>query len=427
MKEKRLNIDYILTEKCKDASMTADKRRIRDHIQTLFPLTTSEKIIIQSKNKECEIPYLITCTSTTENCSNDYVYSIHLECESSNNLNSARILGKAHLEIYNHFARENEFRLIVANDGLSEYYCNKAYPKFQKLERLLRNLIFVVVAKAYGDKWVDKTMPKELKPKINKNQLIESALTEMTLGVLIEYLFYGQTEVAFADYIDENYPANKLQEITKDNLVLLIEKGRRKSVWNKFIAENINLLQPKEKLEFLRDNRNKIAHCKPFYAADYNESMKYLDLLIPQIDKCINKVSIKDSTSAREIILGFGNFTQVLSECAKQIGQAIAPAITQMAELAQSVVKVMQESIGLIPVNPSYEMFKELVEYTSAIRNPVNLSERSEIAQSTSRLPNIPTMPLLLQVEQQVSNDDSVEKSPETEPDEESEDKGSNK
>ncbi len=420
-------IDYVLTEKCEDASMSAKKGHIREHIKVLFPSTTSKNIIIQLKHKEYKLPYSITCTSATDNCSNDFVYSIHLEYESSNNLNSAHVLEKAHLGVYDYFSKEKEFHLIIANDGLSEYYCNKAYPKFQKFERLLRNLIFIVVAKAYGEKWVDETLPKDLKPKINKNQLIESALAEMTLGELIAYLFYGQTEVIFPDYIDENYPSEKLHSMSKDDLLLLIEKGRPKSVWNNFLAKLIHVQQPKEKLNYLRDNRNKIAHCKQFYAADYKQSMEYLDSMIPQIDECIEKVSIKDNLSARDIVLGFGNFTLGLSEYAKQLGQAITPAITQMAELGQSFVKAIQESLIQIPVNPAIESLRKIVENTNAISNSFDFSAISAITQITSSMPTIPSSSLLMEDKQEDLDNDSAERNPNIKADEENKDNGSNK
>ena len=326
-----------------------------------------------------------------------------------------------------YFSKEKGFHLIIANDGLSEYYCNKAYPKFQKFERLLRNLLFIVVTKAYGEKWVKETLPKDLQPKLNSNQLIESALTEMTMGQLIDYLFYGTTEVNFSDYIDDNFPPEKLSLMSNSELISLVEKGRPKSIWNDFLVEYIHIQQPKEKLNYIRNCRNNIAHCKQFYSAEYKKSLNYLDLLTPQIKMCLEKVRIKDDFSARDIVLGFGNFTLGLSEFAKRLSQAITPAIEQMAEIGQLVSKNLQETLSQLSSKSYSDVIKEIAGSTSAIEKMINYPAINTIAEITSSLPTWPVITLPSDNERFDSASDDERIDHKTETDEENKNDGSNK
>ena len=45
---------------------------------------------------------------------------------------------------------EQDYIMIVSYDSVSEYYCNKAYPKLNKLERNLRKLLFNTYTVNFG-------------------------------------------------------------------------------------------------------------------------------------------------------------------------------------------------------------------------------------------------------------------------------------
>ena len=56
--------------------------------------------------------------------------------------------------------------MIVSYDSVSEYYCNKAYPKLNKLERNLRKLLFNTYTVNFGVDYYQKTVSPDLQKKI---------------------------------------------------------------------------------------------------------------------------------------------------------------------------------------------------------------------------------------------------------------------
>ena len=348
-----MRIEYVLIEKQGKQKLKPSKSRITQLLKKCFPSITSGIISIKGKRKTFDLTYQITCCPATDNDSTDNIYNIAIECTHSNKQKCVELIEKAHNELSQLITLEQDCHLIIADDELSEYFCNRAYPKYQHFERQLRHLIFKVVTKAYGNLWTKLTLPSELKKRLKdditsrrgttkEDILIEEALHEMTMGQLIDYLFYGPSEIMLPEYIDEHYPVNKLKQLSKEELITIIEKTRKKSVWNLFIAKDIDINEPQRKLSFLRENRNKVAHCKQFYSDDYNKSIEYIDLFIPKIESAIENASIADSLSIRSVLLGFGDFTIGLANMAAKIGQMLSPALLKIAEINASITAALR-------------------------------------------------------------------------------------
>ena len=61
---------------------------------------------------------------------------------------------------------EDDFIMIISYDSISEYYCNKAYPKLNELERNLRRLLLNTYTINFGTEYFETTIDKELQDKI---------------------------------------------------------------------------------------------------------------------------------------------------------------------------------------------------------------------------------------------------------------------
>lgn len=61
---------------------------------------------------------------------------------------------------------EEYYIVIVSYDAVSEYYCNKIYPKLNELERTLRKLLFNIYIVNFGKAYYTKTVKPELQSKI---------------------------------------------------------------------------------------------------------------------------------------------------------------------------------------------------------------------------------------------------------------------
>ena len=57
---------------------------------------------------------------------------------------------------------EDNYIMIVSYDSISEYCCNKAYPKLNKLERNLRQLLFSNYTVNFGSDYYQTTISPEL-------------------------------------------------------------------------------------------------------------------------------------------------------------------------------------------------------------------------------------------------------------------------
>lgn len=389
-----MRIEYVLIEKQNDQQQNPSKRRIVGLLKNQFPDITSNVIYIQGKRKKIEVEYKITCCSATDDESLDNIYNILLESNHTDKARSAGLLEEVNAKISEFIKTNKQYHLVLASDGLSEYFCNKAYPKYQHFERQLRHLIFKVVTKAYGNMWTEATFSKELRKEIKEKVrttgnntreevLIEESLHEMTMAQLIDYLFHGVCELDIITELDEHYPSKKLKELSREELIELLEKSRRKSVWNMFFVNEIDIDEPRSKLIVLKNNRNKVAHCKQFYSAEYKQTMEYIDMFIPEIESAIENATITDALTTRDILIGFSDYTIKL---ASQIGQMVAPALQRMADISTQITQVfansalqrMSEIISQINTSPYLDAIAKAQENLSSYNFPQLYLQTSE-------------------------------------------------
>lgn len=348
-----MKIEYVLIEKQNKEIKKVSRNRIISLFKKCFPEASSTEITIKGVRKDFKLPYRITCSNATSEKSTDFIYNISITCEHDDKRKVAELLEKAHLTFRDYIDNDKNYHLIIADDELSEYYCNRAFPKFQKFERQLRHLIFKIVTKAYGNLWAKETLPEEMRKHLREDvklqngikrddALIEAALHEMTMGQLIQYLFYAPSEFSLPDYLDDHVSPIQLKRKSKEELIDLIEHSRKKSLWNLFLADDFSIDEPQLKLKMLRENRNNVAHCKQFYSADYMKSVEYIDLFLPKIDAAIKKATIQDPPTVRNILRGFGEFTIGLASFSQSIGEMIAPAIKSVAEMNAPIYTALQ-------------------------------------------------------------------------------------
>lgn len=113
--------------------------------------------------------------------------------------------------------------MIVAYNEVSEYYCGKISPKFGKSERLLRELIFLIMIKTFGAKWGKKTIAKEILDDVkvsvggmSDTQVIETALYEMTISQLEDYLFKPYSELEKNPDLEEEFNKVDIYQLTEE-------------------------------------------------------------------------------------------------------------------------------------------------------------------------------------------------------------------
>ena len=344
-----MRIEYVIIESRGKKHIKPSKGRIRTLIKKSFNMSDNNTVCINGKRKVFELYCDISCQSATDEITDDNIYNLIIVSQHNDKKRQIELIEEFNKEFQRIVDADREYHLILAYDEVSEYYCNKVFPKYQKFERQLRHLVFKVLTKSYGSFWAKKTISSQDKEKVRKSlrssegsakedQLIEKALYEMTLGQLIEYLFYSIEQSGFENYLDNNYPQKIINELTKSELIDLLKKAQRRSVWNMFLADVIDISEPITKMSYLAKNRNKVAHCKFFYKDDYKTTSEYLNQFIPKIESAIENVAIENDEIITDVLVGFNNFA---NNIVNAFSSALVPALSNITKLFSPLSQIL--------------------------------------------------------------------------------------
>lgn len=260
---------------------------------------------------------------------------------------------------------------IISYDAVSEYYCNKIYPKLNTLERNLRKLLFNIYIVNFGMDYYKATIDEELQNKA-KQVVNRDSRKEEREHIKEEYTATTRKEVEeierlqrifySLDYGDiqsllftpretstdeaENFafgnehkdfsdlPEGKLSE-TSSRYVL-------RSDWECFFSSKIQISDIKESFEQIRLCRNSVAHCKFFYKEEYDKCNILVNRLNAAIIKAIRITEDKDFANKNAESLSkaldvfsnrFALFSKSFMEVAsKTFTDIIIPALTLAQE-----------------------------------------------------------------------------------------------
>ena len=292
---------------------------------------------------------------------------------------------------------------IISYDAVSEYYCNKIYPKLNTLERNLRKLLFNIYIVNFGRDYYKATITEELQGKIKgvinvdstrqeKDQIkTEYRTTTKREAEEIERLqrfFYSFEyidiekllftpswtsidEAKKKKFLDEYSDLSKLSD---EELRAAFSEHVPRSDWERFFSNKIEISDIKELIEQIRIYRNSVAHFKFFYKADYEECNKLVTRLNSEIINAIKITEDKDfveknaenlSETLKNVLAGFANFTKTFAELAKKsLENVIAPTVAKLLKSVNESTRI--RSIGNFAVNTIFaaeaQKRKELFE-----------------------------------------------------------------
>ncbi len=272
---------------------------------------------------------------------------------------------------------------IVSYDAVSEYYCNKIYPKLNTLERNLRKLLFNSYIVNFGRDYYKATVGEELQGKIKGIINVDSSKEEKD-QIKADYKTTTKKEAEEIERLQRffySFEYNDIQkllftpswtsadeaektkflsehadlsELPDEKLREAFSKYVPKSDWERFFSNKINISDIRELIEQIRLYRNSVAHFKFFYKAEYDESNKLVSRLNSAIVKAIKITEDKDfaeknaeslSETCKGVLVAFVSYTKSLAEMVqKTISTAISPTFT-------AISKVIQESTWVKPLN----------------------------------------------------------------------------
>lgn len=292
---------------------------------------------------------------------------------------------------------KKKFNLIVAYDEVSEYYCGKISQKFGKSERLLRELIFLIMIKTFGAEWGKKTIAKEMLNNVkasagglNEAQIIETVLYEMTISQLEDYLFKPYSGLEKNPELEEEFnkvDISELSETEKTNWLKIVQK---RSLWDDYFVDyGLDIENMKQDLENIRKYRNKVAHNKKFSKEYYDYSRKLLNSFNKTLSSAISDIEERDfaqtdwRVSYKNTVNMISNMMNIISEEMQEGFDALSKS---MAGCMEEMIKSVNVSLKQMIPMPTQKIFQQIQKNNEEMTKRISQSFRYIAQQSMPQM-----------------------------------------
>lgn len=379
-----MRIEYVFIRKENALTKLTDKISTTNPplhlvLRKIFTNVSDDTVTLKYKKKEYAISYQYVEHECEKVESDAEMHSLTIELEGKNKARIAEVLDTVHRSIFNHDEKKN-YDIIVSYDGISKYYCDRAYPLLNEFERQIRNLIFKLLTRSFGALWLEKTATQEqqdslkaklqIKSKPLRNQkMIEEALYEMDIKELENYLFLPRSDMSITELRTDEFTNEKLSELSQESAIELIQKLRPTSIWERYFDKEVSIPNLQEKLDSIRNYRNKVAHAKHFHKDDYNACKEILDEILPQLEIAIQDISVKeyDTTQVQEAIRGIADTCTSAIKSAMSIGRALSPAIENFGRAVAEFGNLFQSSVVSQALQAQNQMSQTLLGLSSVL------------------------------------------------------------
>jgi len=322
------------------------------------------------------------------------VYHLYIEFQTSP-AKEAEVLNEVNKKL-NGPNIKKKFNLIVAYDEVSEYYCGKISQKFGKSERLLRELIFLIMIKTFGAEWGKKTIAKEMLDNVkasagglNEAQIVETVLYEMTIAQLEDYLFKPYSGLEKNPELEEEFnkvDINELSEIEKANWLKIMQK---RSLWDDYFVDyGLDVENMQQDLEIIRKYRNKVAHNKKLSKEDYDYSRKILNGFNKTLSSAINDIEERDFAQT-DWRVSYKNTVNMISSMMSIISEEMQESLNELSKSMTGCMEEMIKSVNdslkqMIPMS-TQNIFKQIQESNEVMTRQLSQSFRHITQQSMPR------------------------------------------
>lgn len=209
------------------------------------------------------------------------------------------------VELYEQFRRE--IRTIIRKiackfqiiwDDVSFYYSKLTYPKIYEMENSMRKLITKFMVINVGINWEEENTPQKLL-EYAKKQKDDDLLYKLNFSHISNYLFDEFSKNDVDQFVKQNKNKNSF---TFDELEPFLKMSNWDRIFNKYV--DLKGSDFKKEWSNLYKYRCKIAHNKLFTRTDYNEVMRIVDEIKPQIDKAIANLDNVDLSEEESEMFG---------------------------------------------------------------------------------------------------------------------------
>lgn len=186
-----------------------------------------------------------------------------------------------------------DYQVITDYDGLSQYYCEKLYPKYATFERTLRSILYIILIKTYGLDWYDEVVKKDrfengekedidaaikkiTKGKKSPQKLISTALEEMDLETVRKFLFLPYRCIA-PDNVIDTLVNSDFDSITKEQIYEQLNSASEQTLWRECLSRIGNEQTWNDNIDSIRISRNIVAHSKTLTFEKYEKYRKEIN------------------------------------------------------------------------------------------------------------------------------------------------------
>jgi len=313
---------------------------------------------------------------------------------------------------------------ILSYDAVSEYYCNKIYPKLNTLERNLRKLLFNIYIVNFGVHYFEATFSKELQNEVKGNihakgstenketERLQNFFYSLDYGILQKLLFTPTWTDIDQKKKDEFLSKNTdLSKLSDEKLRERFLHFTLKSDWERFFSEKINIENIEQLIKEIGRFRNMAAHFKFFSKIEYVECSKLIKQLNKAVLTAIKLTEDKDfSEKNSKTFRGFlDSLTKSMEEFQNMITKNIVPVMTEVGTMLQKTFSLFNQNNGafetirnlqeiilaMTPKLPVFDpsamkAFENAVNIDSLSRNISRLNEPFDFPNSKSLMTNIP-------------------------------------
>ncbi|WP_277407888.1 hypothetical protein [Lacrimispora xylanisolvens] len=236
-----------------------------------------------------------------------------------------------------------------------------------------RLLFFNIYILNYGREYYEKTIRKEITEKAKSN--IRTTKRNKEEQYLKEYFYSLDYSDLQSILFTQNWTTVDEEEISKflkthDNLSLIPEDVLRKFIqgigaksdWERLFKSKVGVSSIKEDIDYIRRQRNKVAHSKLFTYEDYKESLKTLNKLEKTINEAIKYTQDKDFLDKNSEL--FKVNMQKIIKSIRGLSEQVVDLSVPLKQMQMRITEIMK------PVNEAMSRLHEtLPPFLESIKN----------------------------------------------------------
>lgn len=379
-------------------------RSVYAYVKKAFPNMTSREIKDGYSEYEYSFPVYFEEKSVDISIISKNVvesYYVNVIARGTTKAQLIKALGYVHSAL---FATEidDDFISIVSYDAVSEHYCNKLYPKLNKLERNLRKLMFNIYVLNFGKEYFQATTTKEMQDKAKRIiqakgnvekreiQYIKQFFYSLEYADIQQLLFVPRWTRINEEHTKSLLEAHEdLSKLSDEELRVAINDISPKSDWERFFNEKFQGVNVEGGIEAVRGVRNSVAHCKFLEKDQYNSCNKIINALNKALNRAIaitekEDFDEKNAEYLRKAMSGVSSGIHELVSRFSEMLQGVTPYHTETykgaMEATSTLAKVLTDNIT--PINFS-GTFKDIASWM--LLPDDDESKDEEVAEDTEK------------------------------------------